>query len=433
MLLGTQKINEAGHLEIGGCDAAALVKEHGTPLYVLDEWLIRENCRHYLTAFEKYYDGEFEVAYAGKANLCAALVQLVKEEGMGLDCASGGDVYTALSVDFPAAQIYLHGNNKSENELGYALDSGVGRIVVDSEDELLLLNSIAKGKKKKAEILIRVTPGIKPKTHSYISTGQVDSKFGLGLETGEALRVIKLSLVLSNIEVCGLHCHVGSQVLHLESFDKTAELMIGFLAKFKKETGKELAQLNMGGGLGIHYTRADEPPPVSEYVRVLSESVMKHCVEHGLSLPEMIIEPGRSIIGEAGTTLYEVGTVKTIPGIRTYVSVDGGMTDNPRPALYQAKYEAAMANRMNDEHDTLVSVAGKCCETGDMLLWDVKLPCPKRGDILSVFSTGAYNYSMASHYNRLPKPAMVLVNNGRARLIVKRETYEDVARMDIKI
>lgn len=433
MLLGTQKINDKGRLEIGGCDAVELVKEYGTPLYVLDEWLIRENCRHYLTAFEKHYRGEFEVAYAGKANLCAAIVQLVKEEGMGLDCASGGDVYTALSVDFPAAQIYLHGNNKSEAELKYALDSGVGRIVVDSEDELMLLNAIAKEKNKKAEVLIRVTPGIKPKTHSYISTGQIDSKFGLGIDTGEASRVLKLAFTLAGIAVRGLHCHVGSQVLHLESFDKTAEIMIDFLAKIKQETGKELSQLNMGGGLGIHYTRADEPPPVSEYVRVLSGAVMKHCEKNALSLPELIVEPGRSVIGEAGTTLYEVGTVKAIPGIRTYVSVDGGMTDNPRPALYQAKYEAAMANRMNDEHDTLVSVAGKCCETGDMLLWDVKLPIPARGDVLAVFSTGAYNYSMASHYNRLPKPAMVLVNYGNARLIVRRETYEDVARMDVKI
>ncbi len=433
MLLGTQKINEKGHLEIGGCDSFELAREFGTPLYVLDEWLLRENCRHYLTAFEKYYDGEFEVAYAGKANLCAALAQIVKEEGMGLDCASGGDLYTALSVDFPAAQIYLHGNNKSEEELKYALDSGVGRIVADSEDELIFLNGIAKEKGKKAEILIRVTPGIKPKTHSYISTGQVDSKFGLGIDTGEAMRVLKSALMLSHVDVCGLHCHVGSQVLHLSSFKKTAEIMLNFLVQVRGETGKEFPQLNMGGGLGIHYTREDEPPPIAEYVCVLAKSIEKNCKKQKYPLPEMIIEPGRSIIGEAGTTLYTVGTVKTIPGVRTYVSVDGGMADNPRPALYQAKYEAMLANKANEEGNDLVSVAGKCCETGDMLLWDVKLPDPKRGDILAVQSTGAYNYSMASHYNRLPKPAMVLVKEGKARLIVKRETYKDVARMDVKI
>lgn len=433
MLLGAQKINKHGHLEVGGCDTVELVREFGTPLYVIDEWLVRENCRHYLTAFEKYYKGEFEVAYAGKANLCAALVQIVKEEGLGLDCASGGDLYTALSVNFPAAQIYLHGNNKSEAELKYALDSGVGRIVADSEDELFLLNDIAKAKGKKPEILLRVTPGIKPKTHSYISTGQIDSKFGLGVDTGEAERVIKEALALSNIDVRGLHCHVGSQVLHLSSFEKTAEIMLNFMDAVRKETGKEFPELNMGGGLGIHYTREDEPPPIAEYVRAFAESIEKNCKKLKYALPEIIIEPGRSIIGEAGTTLYTIGTVKTIPNVRTYVSVDGGMTDNPRPALYQAKYETMIANRAGEDGNDVVSVAGKCCETGDMLLWDVKLANPKRGDILAVQSTGAYNYSMASHYNRLPKPAMVLVKDGNARLIVKRETYEDVARMDVKI
>lgn len=433
MLLGTQRINVQGHLEIGGCDSFELAGEFGTPLYVLDEWLIRENCRHYLTAFEKYYKGDFEVAYAGKANLCAAIAQIVKEEGLGLDCASGGDLYTALSVDFPVAQIYLHGNNKSLDELKYAMDSGVGRIVVDSEDELLLLNEMAKKKEKKAAILIRVTPGIKPKTHSYISTGQVDSKFGLGIDTGEAMRVIKSALVLESVDVCGLHCHVGSQVLHLSSFSKTAEIMIHFLSQVRQETGKEFAQLNMGGGLGIHYTREDVPPPIDGYVRALAKSIEKHCKKQKVPVPEIVIEPGRSIIGEAGTTLYTIGTVKTIPDVRTYVSVDGGMADNPRPALYQAKYEAILADKANEEGTDVVSIAGKCCETGDMLLWDVKLPDPRRGDILAVQSTGAYNYSMASHYNRLPKPAMVLVKDGNARVIVKRETYGDVARMDVKI
>lgn len=431
-LYGTQRINRYGHLEIGGCDVVDLAKKFSTPLYILDEELIRKNCQTYIKEFQKRVR-DFEVVYAGKANLSIGLCRIIKEEGLSLDVVSGGEIYTALKAKFPPEKIYFHGNNKSEEEIILALKSNIGKIVVDSEDELKLLQKLLERFKKKQKILLRVTPGIKPKTHTYIQTGQIDSKFGLGIENGEAMRVIKKVKDFKNIIFSGIHCHIGSQIFDLKSFEIATEIMIKFREDIKKQIGFYLEEVNLGGGLGIRYTEEDNPPSISQYVRTITEAVKKTCNSFSSPLPKIVVEPGRSIVGEAGITAYTVGVIKEIPGIRKYVAVDGGMADNPRPALYSAKYQAIIANKANKKKKEIVSIAGKCCESGDMLIWDIKLPVVERGDILVVFCTGAYNYSMASNYNRLPRPATVLVKEGKAELLIRRETYEDVVRCDVEL
>lgn len=431
-LYGTQRINKQGHLEVGGYDVVSLAEKFSTPLYVLDEKLIRNNCQTYLKEFQKRVKN-FEVVYAGKANLSIAICEIIKEEGLSLDVSSGGEIYTAIKAKFPTDKIFFHGNNKSEEELNLALKYNIGRIVVDNEDELELLQKIAKKSKKKQNILLRLTPGIKPKTHTYIQTGQLDSKFGLGIENKEALRVLSKISNFENINLSGIHCHIGSQIFELKSFEITAKIMINFREEVKKLSGFYLGELNLGGGLGIRYTEDDSSPTISQYVDVTVRSVKESCKELSSPIPKIIVEPGRSIIGEAGITVYTIGSIKEIPKIRKYVSVDGGMADNPRPALYSAKYQAIVANKARYKKEEVVSVSGKCCESGDMLIWDIKLPKLKRGDLLAVFCTGAYNYSMASNYNRLPRPATVLVNNKKARVIVKRETYADLIKNDLKI
>jgi diaminopimelate decarboxylase len=429
-LFGTQKINKYGHLEIGGCDVVELAKEFSTPLYILDEELIRKNCKTYLKEFQKRVKN-FAVVYAGKANISVGICQIMKEEGLFLDVVSGGEIYTALKTKFPTEKIFFHGNNKSKEEIIFALKNNIGRIVVDSEDELEILQEIAKKFNKKQKILLRVTPGIKPKTHTYIQTGQIDSKFGLGIDNGEALRVIEKIKNFENLFLTGIHCHIGSQIFELKSFEIAAKIMIEFREKIREKIGFYLEEVNLGGGLGIRYTEDDNPPSISQYVDVITKSVKDTCKKFSSPLPKIIVEPGRSIIGEAGITAYTVGVIKEIPGIRKYVVVDGGMADNPRPALYSAKYQAIIANKANKEREEIVSIAGKCCESGDILIQEIKLPKVERGDILVVFSTGAYNYSMASNYNRLPRPATVLVKNGRAKLLVKRESYQDLVRNEL--
>ncbi|MEW6447550.1 MAG: diaminopimelate decarboxylase [Bacillota bacterium] len=425
-LRGTGRINEDGHLEIGGVSTLTLAREFGTPLYVVDETLFRENCRRYRKAFGP----DNRVVYAGKALLCSAICRIVEEEGLYLDVVSGGELYTALRAGFPPARIYFHGNNKSEEEIAQGLRAGVGRIVADSLSELELLNRVAGQMDVEAVILLRITPGIEAHTHEYIRTGQIDSKFGLAIETGQAETGVRRALALPHVKLVGLHCHIGSQIFELEPFCDAARLLLQFAAGVRAETGWTPKELDLGGGLGIYYVSGDDPPTIEEYAGAVIETVKETVAELGLPLPRVVVEPGRSIAGPAGTTLYTVGVVKEIPGVRIYVAVDGGMNDNPRPALYQARYEAALANRMNDEATTTVTIAGKCCESGDILIYNVRLPYPAPGDILAVPATGAYNYAMSMNYNRLPRPAVVLVGGGQAEEIVTREDFADLLRND---
>ncbi|BAU29096.1 diaminopimelate decarboxylase [Aneurinibacillus soli] len=428
-LHGTSRVNERGHLEIGGCDTADLVRTYGTPLYVYDETLIREKCQTYVKAFEET-GFRFQVAYASKAFMCMAMCRLVAEENMSLDVVSGGELYTALTAGFPAARIHFHGNNKTEDELVMALDAGIGCFVVDNFYELEILNDLARERGVIVPIMLRLTPGIEAHTHEYISTGQDDSKFGFGVATGQALAAVKRALDKESVHLLGIHSHIGSQIFDTVGFVGAVEVLGAFLEQVRTETGYEVEVLNLGGGFGIRYTEEDTPLPVDEYVKVITDEVRRQFSARAYRMPEIWIEPGRSIVGDAGTTLYTVGSIKDIPGIRKYVAVDGGMTDNIRPALYQAKYEAALANRMNEQPAETVSIAGKCCESGDMLIWDYMLPEAKPGDILAISCTGAYGYSMANNYNRIRRPAVVFVKDGGAEVVVERETYDDLIRND---
>ncbi|HPF43764.1 MAG TPA: diaminopimelate decarboxylase [Syntrophomonadaceae bacterium] len=427
-LTGTMKINNTGHLEIGGIDVLHLVKDYGSPLWVIDEQGFRDNCRSFRDAFLNY--GDTMVLYASKSLCCLSICRIIDEEGLGLDVVSGGELYTALQAGFPADRIYFHGNNKSREELNMALEAGVGRIVVDNFYELELLNNLSREKGLITDILLRITPGVEAHTHEYIKTGQIDSKFGFTLTDGQAWEAVKRALQCPGLFLQGLHCHIGSQIFEPESFQHTIELMIEFMKKIKAETGYELAELDLGGGFGIYYAPGDLPPTTEKWAEVIINHVKAQAEKAGLKMPRVIIEPGRALISPAGVTLYTIGSSKEVTGIRKYIAVDGGMNDNPRPALYNARHSAIIANKAQLAADETVSVAGKCCESGDMLIWDVALPQAEAGDILAVFATGAYTYSMSSNYNRQPRPAMVLVNQGNADVIIERETYKDLIRND---
>ncbi|WP_366923302.1 diaminopimelate decarboxylase [Metallumcola ferriviriculae] len=429
---GTMSVNEEGHLVIGGCDTVELTKKFGTPLYVLDEQEIRKRCRAYKEAFKKRYPNA-DVLYASKAFISLAMCQLVDQEGLGLDVVSGGEVYIALQAGFPADKIYVHGNNKSKDELSIAIDAGVKKIVVDNFYELDLLAELLQHKEEQVEILLRITPEVEASTHDYIQTGQQDSKFGFSLTDGGALTAVKKAMQNQRINLKGIHCHIGSQIFEPGSYQATAEVALMFFKQVKEELGLVLDVLNLGGGLGIQYTADQQPPDIDAFVEAITNTVISKANEYKLPLPKIILEPGRSIVGEAGTTLYTLGSCKEIPQIRTYVAVDGGMPNNPRPALYDAEYEAMIANKVNQEPTSQVTIAGKCCESGDILIWDLPVPDVESGDILAVFCTGAYTYSMSSNYNGLPRPAMVLVNSGNAKLIIQRETYKDVIKNDLRL
>ncbi|MEE0060946.1 MAG: diaminopimelate decarboxylase [Acutalibacteraceae bacterium] len=426
-------VNENGHLTIGGCDTTELAKEFGTPLYVMDEDTIRNTCKSYVNSVEKYYNGNGLPLYASKALSCKALVQLIKSENMGLDVVSGGEIFTAMQAGFPAEKIHFHGNNKTEAELNMALDYNIGKIVVDNLYELELLNRLAGEKGKVVKISMRIKPGIDAHTHDFIMTGQIDSKFGFALETGEAMSAVKKTFEFENVELTELHCHIGSQIFDIDPFVSAAEVMMGFIADIKKETGHTVTELNLGGGFGIMYTNKDNPTAYDNYMNAVSKAVIAKADEYGIPVPYIYIEPGRSVVGEAGITLYTVGARKEIPDVRTYVSVDGGMTDNIRYALYQSDYTVVNASKANQEANDKVTVAGKCCESGDLVQKDTMVADVQSGDILAVLSTGAYNYSMSSNYNRNPRPAIVMVKDGKPRLIVKRETYENIVANDLDL
>ncbi len=424
-------VNEKGHLTIGGCDTLELAKEYGTPLYVLDENVIRETCRAYVNSFKKYYGGNGMPLYASKALSCKELCRIAKEENIGLDVVSGGEIYTALKAGFPMEKVHFHGNNKTSDEIKFAIESNVGKFVVDNLYELELLNQIAGEMGKKVNISFRIKPGVDAHTHNFIRTGQIDSKFGFALETGEAFEAVKEALKLDNVSLKELHCHIGSQIFDIEPFVTAAEIMMDFIEKINRELGITISELNLGGGFGIMYTSKDEPVPYENYMEKVSVAVKAKAEEFGLPVPFIYIEPGRSVVGEAGITLYTVGGKKVIPNARTYVSIDGGMTDNIRYALYQSDYTVLNAGKADKEPDEIVTIAGKCCESGDLIQEHTKVANVEVGDTIAVLSTGAYNYSMASNYNRIPRPAMVMVNNGKSRVIIKRESYEDLVRNDI--
>jgi diaminopimelate decarboxylase len=429
---GTSRVNDKGHLEIGGVDVVDLAQEYGTPLYIYDVALIRERARAFKETFEKY-GVKAQVAYASKAFSTVAMVQLVEEEGLSLDVVSGGELYTALKAGFPPERIHFHGNNKSREELEMALEHGIGCVVVDNFYELELLEELSKQYGVTTSVLLRITPGIEAHTHDYILTGQEDSKFGFDLNNGQAEEALKKALASKSLKVLGIHCHIGSQIFETTGFVLAAQKIFKKIGKWKDTFGFVPEVVNLGGGFGIRYTSEDDPIPASMYVEQIIEEVKKQVAELGIAMPEIWIEPGRSLVGDAGTTIYSIGSRKEVPNVRQYVAVDGGMSDNIRPALYEAKYEAVLANRVLDESKEVVSIAGKCCESGDMLIWDLPLPKAKAGDYLAVFCTGAYGYSMANNYNRIPRPAVVFVENGEAQLVVKRETYEDLVRLDVPL
>lgn len=424
-------INNKGNLQMGGCDLKEIAKEYGTPAYVMDENQIRKNCRVYRRSMEEYYQGNGLVLYASKAFSCKEIYRIMQEEGMGVDVVSGGEFYTALQAGFEAEKIYFHGNNKTPEELRFALSNGVGRIVVDNRTELDTVNAIAKEQGMVAKILFRIKPGIDAHTHSFIQTGQIDSKFGVALETGEADEIVRHAVSLDHVKVVGFHCHIGSQIFELEPFRQAAKVMLGFIKKVKDTLHLEVEELNLGGGFGIKYVDSDTPIDYGEYMKAISDTVHKECKALGLKLPFIVMEPGRSIVASTGLTLYTVGSVKEIPNVRTYVSVDGGMADNPRHIMYGAEYEAVLVEKPEEASEITATIAGKCCESGDVLIRDAKLSKTKAGDLLAVLTTGAYNYSMASNYNRIPRPPVVMVKDGKARLVVRRETYEDLVNCDL--
>jgi len=426
----TLEINTNGTLSLGGYELLAVAKEFGTPCYVMDEALIRKNCRAYKNSIEKYYDGKGLALYASKALSCKYMYNIAKEEGMGVDVVSGGELFTAISAGFPPEKIYFHGNNKTASELKYALECKIGRIVVDNQYELRMLNDIAKDMGVCADIMFRIKPGVDAHTHDFIKTGQIDCKFGSAIENGEAEEIVALALSLDNINLVGFHCHIGSQIFDLEPFELTAEVMLNFIADIKAKYGFEAKELNLGGGFGVKYVDSDTPVDYGDYMCAVSK-VVKHCCKKlGLALPFILVEPGRSIVAEAGLTLYTVGAIKDIPNVRTYISIDGGMGDNPRYILYNAEYTPVSVNNPSAPYDKVVTLAGKCCESGDLIGENMKFQDVSSGDILAILSTGAYNYSMSSNYNRIPRPPVIMIKDGKPVVAVKRETYEDLIKND---
>lgn len=428
--LGTMRVNDMGNLEIGGCDAVTLARKYGTPLYVMDQTTIEDNCRAYSSTFT-HPKIKTEVIYASKAFLTLSMCRLIKEEGLSLDVVSGGELYTAMQADFPAEKIYFHGNNKTVDELIMALNYGVRRIVIDNENEIEILEYLCSELDKSIEVLIRLNPGIEAHTHEYIQTANNDSKFGISIHSDHICSVVNRLTDSYFIDLKGFHYHIGSQILDSESFTKAVDTMMDFLDKTRTECGYTALELNLGGGFGIYYSEADNPLDIGGTMKQIFSTVLSKSKALKFPTPKLLIEPGRAIVGNAGTTLYKVGGIKETYGGRTFVFVDGGMADNPRTALYDSVYEAALANKMTLDVSTKYTVAGKCCESGDILIREINLPPAERDDILAIASTGAYNYSMASNYNRLRKPAVVFVKNGHSQLVVKRETYEDILRNDI--
>ncbi|MFC2058209.1 diaminopimelate decarboxylase [Chloroflexota bacterium] len=430
LLPNTAALNGQGHLTVGGCDTVELASEFGTPLYVLDEATLRQMCAEYRQEFRQRYTDTL-VLYAAKAFLCRAMASIVKEEGLGLDVVSGGEIAIARSVDFPMDKVYLHGNNKLREEIELAVNSGVGRIVVDNLYELSLLNDIAREAGVTQSILLRLTPGIDPHTHRYIATGNIDSKFGLSIASGQAEEAVVKAVAAPNVNLVGLHMHIGSLISTPKPYLEAIKVVFQFAAGMRDKHGFAFGEFNCGGGYAVQYTQDVPAIATSEFAEAITAAVLDETREKGFALPRLLVEPGRAIVGRAGLALYKVGAIKDIPGVRRYVSVDGGMADNIRPALYGSGYEAIVANKVEEDEVEQVTIAGKFCESGDILIRDIRLPELVAGDIIAVPVSGAYSLSLASNYNASLKPAIVLVSEGKVRLIRRRETYEDLMRCDL--
>lgn len=426
----TAEVNEANHLVIGGCDAVELAQRFGTPLYVFDEVTLRRKCREFVQEFVQRYP-DSQVVYACKAYINPALARLFNQEGLGLEVVSGGELATAQKATFPMDKIYFHGNNKGRDELEMAVRLGVGRVVIDNLDEIELLNDVAKASGKAQAVLLRVSPGVDPHTHGHTTTGTLDSKFGIPIQTGQAEEAVIKVMHASHLDPVGLHFHLGSPIFQMEPYQEAIEVTMAFAAAMRERHGLEIREFSPGGGFAIQYTEDKPPPRVAQYADAIVSALHENCKAPALPPPKLILEPGRAIVGQAGVALYTVGAIKEIPGVRKYVSVDGGMGDNIRPAIYGAKYEAILANRMGDKNRERVTIAGKFCESGDILVEDVEIPHAGPGDTIAIPASGAYCLSMASNYNAAPKPPVVLVKDGEAQLIRRRETFEDLMRCDL--
>jgi len=432
VLPSTATTNPAGHLVIGGCDTVDLAERFGTPLYVYDEETVRSRCREYVKAFSSRLK-RTEVMYASKAFSTVAMCQLVTSEGLSIDVSTAGELHTAITAKVPGEKIYMHGNNKTRQELEMALDHGVRIVIVDNFDELTMIQEIAQARGITVPVYLRITPGIKAHTHEYLETGGDEAKFGFPLRGGTAEQAIGAALDLDNIELKGVHSHIGSQIYALHSFKRAVEVVFEFLAEIREKTGWVADEVDLGGGLGVKYVADDAPSSADELAEILLSSVESECEELSYPVPHILIEPGRSIAANAGVTLYTVGAIKRSPHTHTFVCVDGGMSDNLRPSMYGAVYEVLLANRPGEIAEHSVSIAGKHCETGDIVIKEAYLPEVVSGDILAIPATGAYGYSMANNYNRQPRPGAVLVANGHAREIVRRETLADIVSHDLSI
>ncbi len=424
-------VNEKGHLCVGGADCVLLAEKYGTPLYVLDEDMIRQRCRIYKAALKEAFGETALPFFASKSLSFLGIYRIIAEEGLGTDIVSPGELYTAKKAGFDMSKSCFHGNNKTDADIEFGVKSGVGYFVVDCEEELYALNDICGRLKKKQKILLRLTPGIDPHTFAAVRTGKVDSKFGSPIATGAAEKMLKKALALGNIKLCGYHCHIGSQIFECEPFCRAARIMASFSLDMKNKYGYEAEIINLGGGFGVRYTEADPEIDVFAYTKQIGDTLKEFCRENGMKVPTVFMEPGRGIVGAAGVTLYTVGSKKAIPRFRTYISIDGGMPDNPRYALYKSKYTALIANKADRACDCKYTVGGRCCESGDLIGEGMTMQNAERGDILAVLVTGAYNYSMASNYNRIPRPPIVLVSGGTDKLAVKRESYADLIKNEV--
>lgn len=421
-----------GNLYFAGYNTVELAREYGTPLMLLDEKRIRERMRTYKRAMMTHFGENARPLYASKALSFTAIYQIAREEGIYTDIVSAGELHTALRAGFPMENAFFHGNNKTDSDIRYGIENKIGYFIVDTYDELYAINEIAKEFNVKQKVLLRITPGIDPHTHEAISTGKVDSKFGTAIETGQAIEITREALSLESIDLRGFHCHIGSQIFETEPFFDAADIMISYIGKVREELGYTAEILNLGGGFGVRYVESDPEISYEDNIAKIAEHIDTYCRENDLPYPTILMEPGRSIVADSGITLYTVGSVKEITGYKNYVSIDGGMTDNPRYALYSSAYTVCVANKMNGKRDYTCTVAGRNCESGDLIQENVKIPRVVRGDILAVLVTGAYNYSMASNYNRVPRPEVVLLGDTK-RVVIRREKIEDVSRLDVML
>lgn len=431
MICGNIGTNALGHLTFSGRDVTELTEKYGTPLYVMDEDTIRKNCRVYSGTFKKCFGDNALPLFASKSASFKQMYNIVSSEGLGVDLVSPGEIYTAYLAGFPMENTYFHGNNKTDADIAFAMDKGVGYFVCDGFDELAAVDRIAGQRGIVQKLLLRLTPGIDPHTYAAVNTGMVDSKFGTAIETGQALELFKKAVQMRHISLEGFHCHVGSQVFGEDVYQRASLIMLSFFAMLKNDFGFETKQYDIGGGYGVRYVDSDGELDVAQRISEVAVYIKAKCAELGIAVPKILMEPGRSIVADAGMTLYTAGTVKRIPGYKNYVSVDGGMTDNPRYALYGSRYTVYSAGRMNEKADFPCDLVGRCCESGDIVQPKINLPEPRRGDIIAVCTTGAYNYSMASNYNRLARPPVVMLSSGGDYVAVRRESLEDLVRNDI--